>query len=297
MLCCVNALLLSVLLASGGPQLVRGKRYAMGTLFEILAYDKSPEHAGRAITAALAEVERLDDVMSHFKDSSELSRVVQAARRGPVRASRDLYDVIEASLRFARVSGGAFDVTVAPLVRAWKSEDAPDEARVEELRACIGWRKLYLEPPDRVRFLSPCLDLDLGGIGKGYAVDRAAAVLRRFGVECALINAGSSTLLALAPPPGQPGWEVELPRGAGPLKLHGNSLSTSEQEAGHIIDPATGRPVAAPWAVSVLAPAATVSDALSTALLVLGPVRGRSVAQNVQGVTAFWIDRDGKVHR
>ena len=288
-------ILLAAGVAAGPPGLIHGKRVAMGTVFDVLAYDASPRHAEQAISDALAEVERLDAMLSHYKADSELRRLPLAARAAPVRVSPELYTVLSESLRYARLSSGAFDVTVAPLVRAWRLEEPPAGDALERLRACTGWEKLRLDPPDRVRVLSDCLELDLGGIGKGYAVDRAAAVLRRAGITRALVNSGSSTILALGPPPGRKGWLVDLPHGAGTVVLAQSSLSTSEQAGGHIIDPAAGRPSVSPWAVTVVAPSATASDALSTTFLVLGPERSRPVLARLRDTKVRWIDRNGRV--
>jgi thiamine biosynthesis lipoprotein len=261
----------------------------------VLAYGSRPE-TERAIQDALAEVERLDGILSHYKPESELRRLPAAARETAVAVSPELYEVLAESLRFARLSSGAFDVTVAPLVRAWRSEELPDGAVLERLRACTGSEKVRLEPPDRVRILSDCLELDLGGIGKGYAADRVGRVLERAGIRSALVDAGSSSILALDPPPGCEGWSVDLPRGAGSILLARNSLSTSEQAGGHIIDPASGRPAPSPWTVSVVAPTATGSDALSTALLVLGPERSAPfVARLGAGTQVRWIDQNGRI--
>jgi FAD:protein FMN transferase len=289
------ALLLIAAAGAAAPELVHGKRFVMGTVFDVLAYGARHE-TERAIEDALAEVERLDAILSHYKPNSELRRLPGAARAAAASVSPELYEVLAESLRFSRLSSGAFDVTVAPLVRAWRSEEPPDGASIQRLRACTGWEKLRLEPPDHVRILSDCLELDLGGIGKGYAVDKAARVLERAGIRSALVDAGSSSILALDPPPGCEGWEVDLPRGAGGILLARNSLSTSEQAGGHIIDPSTGRPAPSPWTVTVVAGTATASDALSTALLVLGPERSSSIVARLgDGTQVKWIDRNGRI--
>ncbi|HEV8262855.1 MAG TPA: FAD:protein FMN transferase [Burkholderiales bacterium] len=288
------ALLLIAAVASA-PEMVHGKRFVMGTVFDVLAYGPRPQ-TERAIQDALSEIERLDAILSHYKAASELRRLPRAARDAAATVSPELYEVLAESLRFSRLSSGAFDVTVAPLVRAWRSEEQPDEATLQRLRSCTGWEKIRLEPPNRVRILSDCLELDLGGIGKGYAADRAARVLQQAGVRSALVNAGSSSILALEPPPGCEGWAVDLPRGAGAIQLARSSLSTSEQAGGHIIDPASGRPASSSWAVTVVAHTATAADALSTALLVLGPERsGEIVARLGDAVQVRWIDPAGRI--
>lgn len=294
-----------------GDRLVYRKKYAMGTVYEIVAYGPSPERTSRAIEQAFNEVIYLDHVMSDFIPSSDLSRINRTAhyRAEPVPA--DLYKVIQQSLVYSRLSSGSFDITVGPLARIWKAEirdgTVPTQAEAQKLRQCVGWRKIALLPPGRVEFRSPCMAIDLGAIGKGYAVDRAAAVLRSDGVQSALISAGASTFYAMGSPPGHSGWVVHLRDPSGKLgpevRLSGNSVSTSEQPRnpepgkapfGDIIDPAKGVPVKTPYSVSVVARTATASDALSTTLLLMGPARGKMLAKTLPQVAAVWISPQGQ---
>lgn len=294
-----------------GDQLVYRKKYAMGTVFEIVAYGTLPERTARAIEQAFKEVVRLDHVMSDYIPSSDLSRINRTAHYRAEPVPVDLYQVIQQSLVYSRLSAGEFDITVGPLARMWKAEirdgTVPTEAEEENLRRCVGWRKITLTPPDRVEFRSPCLAIDLGAIGKGYSVDRAAAVLRSYGIQRALISAGGSTIFAMGSPPGRSAWVVHLRDPSGKLgpevSLNGNSVSTSEQTNdpkpgkapfGHIIDPAKGVPVKTPDSVSVVAGTATASDALSTTLLLMGPGRGKMLVRKLPQVAAIWISRQGK---
>jgi thiamine biosynthesis lipoprotein len=311
-----NAALLVMVLAQAYPsvhedQLVYRKKYAMGTVFEIAAYGPSPSRTSRAIDQAFSEVVRLDHVMSDYIPDSDLSRINRTAhyRAEPVPA--DLYRVIRQSLVYSRLSMGEFDITVGQLARMWKAEirdgTAPSKAEEEKLRRCVGWQKVALVPPDYVEFRSPCMAIDLGAIGKGYAVDRAAVVLRSFGIERAMISAGGSTIYAMGSPPGQAAWVVHLRDPSGKLSpevsLSGNSVSTSEQTRdpelgsapfGHIIDPAKGVPAKTSYSVSVVAGSATASDALSTTLLLMGPARGKSLVRKLPKVAALWVSDQGE---
>jgi len=292
-------------------QMVYRKKYAMGTEFEIVAYGPTPERTARAIEQAFKEVIRLDRVMSNYIPSSDLSRLNRTAHYRAESVPADLYKVIQQSLVYSRLSAGEFDITVGPLARIWKAEirngTVPTEAEEQKLRRCVGWRKIVLLPPDRVEFRSPCMAIDLGAIGKGYAVDRAAAVLRSDGIQSALISAGASTFYAMGSPPGHSGWIVHLRDPSGKLgpevRLRGNSVSTSEQTHdpkpgkapfGDIIDPAKGVPVKTSYSVSVVAPTATASDALSTTLLLTGPARGKMLVRKLPHVAAIWVSRQGK---
>ena len=287
------------------------KRYAMGTVFEIVVYDEDLPRAVAAARAALDEVVRLDGIMSNYKPESDLSRINQTAHFQPVRIPRELYELIEESLFYSRHSDGQFDISVGPLVDLWKAAlaggplpTAPEQAAA--LR-CVGYQKIELIPPDRIQFHSDCMRLDLGAIGKGYAVDRAAEILSAGGIHRAYIDAGGSTIYALGAPPGGNAWRVRLrdpSRKLGPqVMLMNNSVSTSEQSPpsslqgdapGHIILPGTGRPLQTRYAISVTAPSATASDALSTTLLLLGPAKGAALVKTLHNVSAIWIDSDGQ---
>jgi thiamine biosynthesis lipoprotein len=309
----ISPLILMALFASAqSPKFVHRQKYAMGTVFEVVAYDDSLDRASAAIDQAFQEVTRLDEIMSNYNPESELSRLNRTAHFQAETVSPDLYRIIEESLEYSKGSGGKFDITVAPLVNYWKSVMRGERARsishAQKLRACTGYEKIALIPPDRVEFQSACLQIDLGAIGKGYAVDRMADILRSRGVSSALVNAGGSTIYAIGSPPREPGWRVNLrdPSGANgrEVLLLNNSVSTSEQtapdlfgggNAGHIIDPDTGQPAKAAGAVSVIARTATVSDALSTTLLLLGSARGATLIQNTLGTAAIWIAATGKV--
>ena len=291
---------------------VHKKKFVMGTVFEIVAYDASPARASAAIDDAFQEIVRLDGIMSNYKSGSDLSRLNRTAHFHAETVPTDLYNVIEESLRYSRLSEGKFDITVGLLVNFWKAimrgDRAPSSAEEERLRSCVGYEKIVLVPPDGVELRSPCLQIDLGAIGKGYAVDRAVQVLRLRGISSALVNAGGSTIYGMGSPPGQSAWRVRLRDPSNRIHpevmMLDNSVSTSEQtalsllekdSAGHIIDPESGLPVKTATAVSAVAKTATASDALSTTLLLLGPKKGRELVKAMLGTAAIWISPDGQV--
>ena len=304
-------LLMTTLCPAREGAYVHQKRYAMGTVFEIVIYDDDLSRADAAARAALDEVVRLDAVMSNYQPESELSRMNRTAHDRPVHISRELYEVIEQSLFYSRISGGQFDISVGPVVDLWKAALAghspPSAAEQAEALRCVGYQKIELLPPDRIQFHSDCMRLDLGGIGKGYAVDRLAELLKARGIRRAYIDAGGSTIYALGAPPKAKAWSVRLRDPSGKLHpqilLTNSSVSTSEQSApsllegdapGHIVVPGTGKPLETRYAVSVQAASATASDALSTTLLLLGPTRGAALIGNLREVSAIWIDADGR---
>jgi FAD:protein FMN transferase len=290
---------------------VHQKRYAMGTVFEIVIYDDDSVRAEVAARAALDEVVRLDCVMSNYKPESDLSRMNRDAHFRPVSIPRELYDVIEQSLFYSRLSDGQFDISVGPVVDLWKAALAggplpTPEEQAKALR-CVGYQKIELMPPSGIQFHSDCMRLDLGSIGKGYAVDREVDILKARGIRNAYLHGGGSTIYAMGKPPQGRAWPVHLRDPSNQLDpevmLADKSVSTSEQSApspapgeapGHIVLPGTGKPLRTHYAVSVTAPTGTESDALSTTLLLLGPEKGAALVKKLHDVSAIWIDADGQ---
>jgi FAD:protein FMN transferase len=298
--------------SSPSPVLVYQKKYIMGTVFEIAAYDQSPQHASTAIDRAFQEIVHVDDELSNYKSESALSKLNRSAHFHAETVPSDLYRVIETAVQFSKVSDGKFDISIAPLVNLWKaalSGDAePTLEQQQAVKGCVGYEKIEFIAPQQISFRSPCMQLDLGAIGKGYAVDQAAEVLRASGILNALINAGGSTMLAMGAPPGQSAWLVHLRDPSHKIDpqvmLRDESVSTSEQtipsllgkdSPGHIIDPETGQPVQTEFAVSVIAKTGMMSDSLSTMLLLLGPAKGRVLIQGMAEVSAVWIAPDARV--
>jgi thiamine biosynthesis lipoprotein ApbE len=304
--------IVSSIRSSENQLLVYKKKYVMGTVFEIAAYDQTSQHASDALEKAFQEIVRVDNLLSNYKTDSALSYLNRSAHFHAEKVPSDLYRVVEESVRFSKLSNGKFDISIAPLVNLWKAaiagEGTPSLARQQAARDCVGYEKIELTPPDQITFHSSCMLLDLGAIGKGYAVDRAAQVLHSSGIRNALINAGGSTILAIGSPPGQSAWLVHLRDPSHKVDpqvmLKDESVSTSEQtapsllgddSAGHIIDPDTGRPLRTEFAVSVIAQTGTVSDALSTTSLLLGPAKGKVLIHRTPGVSAIWISRDAQM--
>jgi thiamine biosynthesis lipoprotein len=280
---------------------VHRQHYCMGTMFDIVVFHASRPDAERAVDRAMAEIVRLDRTMSHFKADSELSRLIRQGEAGFVRVSPDLFAVLEQSLAMSRRSNGMFDVTIGPLLRRWKNardeERSPSADEISQARRCVGYQKIEVLPPDRVRLLSDCVEIDLGGIGKGYAVDRAMRLLATSGIEHAVVNAGSSSIAARGAPPDSVGWPVTL-AGAAPggrtILLENASISTSQQN-GDILDPFTGAPAENDHTVTVVAPTAATADALSTTLLMLSIDEGKKLLGAFADVSAFWIAHDGRL--
>lgn len=280
--------------AWGMPQLERLESSAvvMGSEFRIACYAPTRRAAAGAITAAFDEVRRVDAFLSHYKPDSELSRINREAAGKDVKVTREMADLLKRCLRYSQESEGAFDITVGSLVKAWGFYKGhghmPSAWTLWWARRSSGYQHLRLDPSkSTVRFLRSGMLLDPGGVGKGYAVDRAVDALREYGIERALVSSGTSSIFALGEPPdGGGGWGLDLRGGEIPdeivttVKLRDQALSTSGsyekffesggKRYGHILDPRTGRPASGMAAVSVIAPLTIDTEAWSTALFVNG---------------------------
>jgi thiamine biosynthesis lipoprotein len=282
-------------------------RMSMASAYAILAYGADGGALPGIVEAALDEVDRIDRLMSHYKPESPLSRLNREAPLGPVAVDPELRALIVESIGYARASGGAFDITVGPLMKTWGffrgGGRLPTEAEVAEARTRVGYAHVVVDGGrGTVRFDRPGVELDLGGIAKGYAVDRAVQVLRRAHVAAALVSAGGSTIYGLGAPPGREAWEVEVQdpldgtRAAFTVPLRDRALSISGSsekwfETGgvrysHVMDPRTGRPVQGVLGVAVLAPTGTAGDALDNALFVLGPEKARAYLAGIRDTEA-----------
>lgn len=250
----------------------RELRLVMGSPARITLYAENQNAAQGAFDAAFAELERLDALLSNYRPSSELSRVNHEAARRPVRVSAELFNLLRESERISAATDGAFDITVAPLLHGGS-------------RRCVGYRNVLLDDAARtVRFTCPATELDLGGIGKGYAAERAAQVLAAAGIRRALLNVGGSSLFALGTPPGSPGWPVAI-ENTGELVLlgPGQALSTSgNYQRSHIYDPRTGRPASPRRLATVICRSGALSDALTKPLLLESSGRLRAAFPDAQ---------------
>ena len=301
--------------AAASDQIFYESRPAMGTSFEVYLYAPNRERASQLFEAAFEEIERVEAALSNYRSSSELSRINASAADAPVVTDPEVFALLERAFVYSRASNGPFDVTVGKLMKAWGffrgAGHYPSSEELARARAQTGWRRVKLDQRTRsVLFLVRGIEIDLGGIGKGYALDCVARVLREAGVTAALIGSGSSSLYAIGAPPGKAGWTVRVPdpldrtRTLSSILLKDQSLSTSGnyekffqlngRKYCHIIDPRTGRPVEGMLQTSVIAPEATDSDALSTAVFVMGPEDSARLLDSVAGTSAIFVtDKTG----
>ena len=317
-LACMVALLSAAgALALAAPtQRFEYSEVAMGVRARIVLYAADEASAAKAARAAYDRIAVLEQVMSDYRPDSELMRLSAKAGGPAVKVSPDLLFILGKSQELAKQSNGAFDVTVGPVVKLWrkarKAGEIPPKAEIDAARKLVGWRKLHIDPKGgRVRLDTPGMQLDLGGIAKGYGCDEAIRVLKASGIKSALVEMGGDIVVSSAPP-GTNGWEIEIPnaprKGTDTISRHKMCLSPflilsnaavsssgdTEQyvEIGgkrysHIVDPRTGLGLTDRIAVTVVAPNGVTSDGLSTAISALGEIKGRTLAKTYPGVTAY----------
>jgi thiamine biosynthesis lipoprotein len=290
-----RALVLLMASACGAPAAERFEAVEphMGTLVRIQLYAADEARAAAAFRAAFARIEELDAALSDYRPDSELNRLCRAPAGTAVGVGADLITVLEASQKLAKETGGAFDVTLGPLTHLWREARAmrrvPEAAAVRAASARSGYRKLHLDMERRTATLDePDMQLDVGGIAKGYAADEALRVLARLGIRRALVAMSGDLAIGDAPP-GKAGWTVAAGEPARVLVLSNAAVSTSgdtEQhlDAGgvrysHIVDPATGMGLTHATVVTIVARRGIDADGLATAVSVLGEERGRAVAE------------------
>lgn len=289
--------LLVWLLAFASPALLCEQLFvtthrAMGTEFKLYLYAKDSAQAQQVSQAVYEEVDRLDDLLSNYKPESELSRINRLAASGPVETDPETFDFLQQAQHWSEVSHGAFDMTVGPLMRVWGFFQHQGKVpSVEELQAAapaIGYRHVVLDAQRRTVFFdTKGVELDPGGIGKGFAVDAAVQVLREWQVKAAMLSAGGSTVYALGAPPQKSGWKV-IVRGPVPsqnvisvLTLRDTSFSSADCSQKnfvqngvlycHILNPVKLAPVKERIQVAMEHRSATASDALSNVLFVQEP--------------------------
>jgi thiamine biosynthesis lipoprotein len=263
------------------PGRKRFSHEAMATTFEVIIVHEDEHYARQAATAAFEEVDRLEGELSRFIENSDISRINNLPANQPLLLGLDAFECLKVSVQMYAETNGAFDITIGSLLRCWRDKEGnPRTPTGEELnfaRLHTGSNLIQLNEREHTLRLaaSPVL-VDLGGIGKGFAVDRVAELLREWSIETALISGGYSSVLALEAPPGTKGWPLTLSDPADhrrilarPYLRAGALGGSGVQKGGHIISPRTGRPVEGKRAAWSAAPNAATADALSTAFMIM----------------------------
>ena len=284
--------------------------HLMGTVLELTLFGPDARALDAARIAAFAEVQRIEVLLSRWRGDSEISRLNEAAGQGAVTLEVEVVDLLDRCLDLNRITIGAFDVSVGPVLALWKRAEErgvpPGARQIAAALERVGPEKLSLQEDGRVA-LAAGSTLDLGAVAKGYALDRVRQSLPA-SVKAALLNFGQSSTWAVGSPPGEEGWRllVQSPGGgyAGTIALRDQALSVSAglgqwreiggQRYGHLIDPRDGLPLTRRLQALVVSRDATLAEALATALVVLGEESGLELAQSLTGVEALLLDDRGR---
>ena len=291
-------------------------RPAMGTVLEIELAARDESAAYAVLERCFARVAELERLFTRFDPGSALSRLNQAAGGTPLDVDPALARILADSRGYASLTRGSFDVTVGPLVALWweasRRGSPPSAGELAAARARVGSEGIEVSvETSHAGLARPGMSVDLGGIAKGWALDRVAEILAADGVTSAFASFGGSSFLALGAPAGERGWRVLLRDAgggfAGELRLSDRSLSVSGslgqsieiagRAYGHVIDPRRGEPLVRAAEAAVVAPSGALAEALGKALLVLGDEEGIALVEELGAAEAFWIDATGRSRR
>lgn len=308
MLCCLVSPVKSY------AELFKRNAELMGTNVEMTAWDTDEAKVNSAFDAALKEIERIENEMSEWREGTAVSIINKKAGIEKIKVSDELSNVIAAAQKISGLSGGAFDISWAGMRGLWKftkgEEHVPAPAEVMDRLPLVNYKNIELDEVEKTIFLKrPGMAIGLGGIAKGYAVDRAMQVLTDHGVRNAIVKAGGD-MRVQGTKDGKP-WEIGIqhPREKGKFLLRLNLSNISVSTSGdyerffikdgilyhHIIDPRTGYPAKGCQSVTILAQDTMTSDALSTAVFVLGPGKGVKLIKSIPGIEAIIVDSHGDV--
>ena len=287
----------------------------MDTFAEISCFAPSQKVASNAINETFNEIKRLENLFNRFDEKSELSKVNRLAGIEKISVDPDLFEIIKNSLYYSKISKGNFDITVTPLVGIWssarKKDMLPNQEIIERTLKYVGYENIILDEKDlSVHFLNNLTKIDLGGIAKGYAIDKAKEILHSYGIQNALINIGGN-IFAMGNPLGKKDWEIgiqhprEKDKIIARLKLKNKAISTSGdyerffvlegRRFSHIINPSNGYPSEGIISVTIAADSAEKADILSTAVFVMGIEDGINFIESFKDVEVFIFDKDAKL--
>jgi len=302
------------------PERVHGEGKAMGTHLAFAAYTTPAVDAGKtraAFDAAIAEIKRIEALMTTWRPESEVSKINAAAGKSPVTVGDETYAVIKESVHTSEISEGTFDITFHTLHGLWKFDEdidphPPTEKEIKKRLQFLGWKNIKLDDAKKTVMLAkPETQISLGGIAKGYAVDKAIAVLEKAGLTSFFVQAGGD-LFARGKKPDGSEWSAGIrdPRGKenqyfAKLSISDHAFSTAGdyersyivdgKRYHHIIDPRTGQPATASRSVTIWAPSAFLADAIDDAVFILGPEKGLKLVESLDGVGAVIVDARNNV--
>ena len=296
------------------PVVLKRTQMHMGTLVTVTAVSSDKDAGNRAMRAAFDEIKRLEQVLSTWRSDSELSRVNQEAGRRPVQVSPETLELVIRSLELGRLTQGGFNIALGPAIDAWsitERQRIPDDGELQRLKQLVDWTSIHINAESRTIYLPrEGMRIDVGGIGKGYAADRAVEEMKRAGATGGSV-ALSGDIKTFGLLPDRKGFSVGIrhPREEGALiaviDLKDEAVSTAgdyerffERERiryHHILDPQTLQPARACQSVTVIAKEGTMADGLDTGIFVLGPERGMALVERLPNVEAVIIDHEGNM--
>ncbi len=295
-----------------GPQKALYSRILMGTVVELTLMEG--ENFDAAAEAAFSEIQRLEGLLSSYIPDSDVSKI---SSEGPVKVAPEVMDVLDAALRVARLSKGAFDPTIGALAGLWglsgEKGVVPDRKEVEKLLPLVDYREIYIDRKNsRAGLKKKGMSLNLGGVAKGYIVGRTAGVLKSMGVTKGIVKAGGDLYVFQREGLDQKPFVIGIQHPRAPEKLlaevhvtSGAVTTSGDYERffmkdgvryHHIIDPSTGFPARKSMSVTIVSEDPTIADALSTAVFVMGPKEGMELVERLEGVEAVIVDSQGRVH-
>jgi thiamine biosynthesis lipoprotein len=312
------AILVTLLaLTSFLPRLAHAEWYnrtdaIMGTRIYVELWDTDAAHAQSAINAVMAEMHRIDDLMSHYKPESQLSQINARAAQEPVQVDPELFDLIKLSTHYSEITEGAFDITYASVghLYDYPRHIKPTEEQIKAALPAVNWRNMLLDPVHHtVRFEHPGMRIDLGGIGKGYAVDRCIDILKKRGIDRALVTAGGDSriigdrmgrpwLVAIRHPDDESKVVTRIPLADSAISTSGDYERFFDENGvryHHIIDPHTGHSASKVRSATILGPTATQTDGMSKTAFVLGPDKALEIINRMPEYDAVFVCPDGRV--
>jgi FAD:protein FMN transferase len=292
-----------------------GTREVMGTFVNIVSVAPDSKTANASIEAAFLELVRIDEMMSDYKPASPLSQINKNAFKEPVAASREIMEVLSIAKKYSKLSGGAFDITIGPVVDLWRNSQKqgvkPTDEELAKAKAKVGYKKLILNESDNtVRFAVEGMRLDLGAVAKGYAIDSAVRVMKNSGAVAGFVDVGGDVLTFGVPPKPKKHWLIGLQDPTKEnslllvLKINDMAIATSGdyqryeeidgKKYSHIKDPKTSQAAKALRSVTVIAPTAVVADILATMVSVMGPEKGLAMIEKMENTELIMIPADEK---
>jgi thiamine biosynthesis lipoprotein len=314
----LSGITLFLLMTSAGARAatVRDPRGAMGSKFEVTAVHADEARARAAVDAAYAEIERIEAIISEWRESSTVSEINRKAGVEPVVVPRELFNLIRRANKVSTLTGGAFDITFQTVGRYWnfksRTSPIPEMATIRAALADTGYRHIILDEEKLSVFLDrPATRIGFGAIGKGYAANRAVFILKEHGVTGGVVNAGGDLVIFGHQEDGKP-WRIGI---ANPLDRdkvfawldvteqavvtsgdYENFIEVNGKRLSHILDPRTGLPVEELRSVTIVCPDGELADALATGVSVLGREKGLELVNRLKGVEAMVVDQHGAIH-